>query len=120
MDIVIAVLSLLIGVFISYFILNKKLSSLNEKNIQLKTTLEEKEKTLYIHQLIEKFFPPVVANSDQYGDLQLSYRSSFKLEKLFRSDPLFHETFTLVYTQSGLVRDAVNDIYFTDDHLITH
>jgi len=44
MDIVIAVLSLLIGVFISYFILNKKLLSLSEKNIQLKTTLEEKEK----------------------------------------------------------------------------
>ena len=44
MDIVIAVLSLLIGVFISYYILNKKLLSLSEKNIQLKTTLEEKEK----------------------------------------------------------------------------
>ena len=44
MDIVIAVLSLLIGVFIGYYILNKKLLSLSEKNIQLKTTLEEKEK----------------------------------------------------------------------------
>ena len=44
MDIVIAVLALLIGVFISYFILNKKLLSLSEKNIQLKTTLKEKEK----------------------------------------------------------------------------
>ena len=44
MDIVIAVLSLLVGVFISYYILNKKLLSLSEKNIQLKTTLEEKEK----------------------------------------------------------------------------
>ena len=83
-------------------------------------SLEEKEKTLYIHQLIEKFFPTVIANSEQYGNLQLSYRSSFNLEKLFRSDPLFHETFTLIYTRSGLVRDAVNDMYFTDDHLITH
>ena len=44
MDIVIAVLSLLVGVFISYYILNKKLLSLSEKNIQLKTTLDEKEK----------------------------------------------------------------------------
>ena len=44
MDIVIAVLSLLVGVFISYYILNKKLLSLSEKNIQLKTTLKEKEK----------------------------------------------------------------------------
>ena len=82
--------------------------------------LEEKEKTLYIHHLIEKFFPMVIPNSEEYGDLQLCYRSSFKLEKLFRSDPLFHVTFTLVYTHHGLVRDAVNDMYFTDDHLITH
>ena len=96
------------------------LYELKDDTLENILTLEEKEKTLYIHQLIEKFFPTVVANSDQYGDLQLSYRSSFKLEKLFRSDPLFHETFTLVYTKTGLVRDAVNDIYFTDDHLITH
>tara|TARA_S200000501_G_scaffold223577_1_gene209697 strand:- start:267 stop:578 length:312 start_codon:yes stop_codon:yes gene_type:complete len=82
--------------------------------------LEEKDKTLYIHHLIEKFFPSVVPNSEEYGDLQLSYRSSFKLEQHFRTDPVFHETFTLVYTPSGLIRDAVNDLYFTDDHLITH
>ena len=44
MDFLIALISLLIGVFIGYYILNKKLLSLSEKNIQLKTTLEEKEK----------------------------------------------------------------------------
>ena len=83
-------------------------------------TMEEKERTLYIHHLIEKYFPNTIPNSDAYGDLQLSYRASFRLEKLYRSDPLFHETFTLVYTRHGLVRDAVNDMYFTDDYLITH
>lgn len=96
------------------------LYKLDDNTLNTILSMEEKDKTLYIHHLIEKFFPSIIPNSDEYGDLQLSYRSSFKLEKLYRSDPVFHETFTLVYTQHGLVRDAVNDMYFTDDHLITH
>ena len=44
MDIVIGLFSLVIGAFASYYILNKKLLDLSEKNIQLKTTLDEKEK----------------------------------------------------------------------------
>jgi len=44
MDMVIGLFSLVIGAFVSYYILNKKLLSLSEKNIQLKTTLDEKEK----------------------------------------------------------------------------
>jgi len=44
MDIVIGLFSLVIGAFASYYILNKKLLSLSEKNIQLTTTLDEKEK----------------------------------------------------------------------------
>ena len=44
MDIVIGLVSLVIGAFASYYILNKKLLSLSKKNIQLKATLDEKEK----------------------------------------------------------------------------
>jgi len=44
MDILIVLISLLFGTFISYFILNKKLTASNQKNIQLETTLNEKEK----------------------------------------------------------------------------
>ena len=44
MDILIVLISLLFGAFISYFILNKKLNASNQKNIQLETTLNEKEK----------------------------------------------------------------------------
>ena len=44
MDIVIGLFSLVIGAFASFYILNKKLLALSEKNIQLKTTLDEKEK----------------------------------------------------------------------------
>ena len=41
---VIGLVSLVIGAFASYYFLNKKLLNLSEKNIQLKTTLDEKEK----------------------------------------------------------------------------
>ena len=44
MDILIVLISLLFGALISYFILNKKLTVSNQKNIQLETTLNEKEK----------------------------------------------------------------------------
>ena len=44
MDMVIGLVSLVIGAFASYYVLNKKLLTLSEKNIQLKTTLDEKEK----------------------------------------------------------------------------
>ena len=44
MDILIVLISLLFGTLISYFFLNKKLTVSNQKNIQLETTLNEKEK----------------------------------------------------------------------------
>jgi DNA recombination protein RmuC len=44
MDVIIGLVSLVIGAFASYYVLNKKLLNLSEKNIQLKTTLDEKEK----------------------------------------------------------------------------
>jgi len=44
MEVIIGLVSLVIGAFASYYILNKKLLNLSEKNIQLKTTLDEKEK----------------------------------------------------------------------------
>ncbi len=44
MNILIGLVSILIGAAISYYVLNKKLFSILQKNIQLETKLEEKEK----------------------------------------------------------------------------
>ncbi|MBT7149983.1 MAG: DNA recombination protein RmuC [Thiotrichales bacterium] len=44
MNILIGLVSILIGAAISYYVLNKKLLSISQKNIQLETKLEEKEK----------------------------------------------------------------------------
>ena len=43
MNILIGLVSILIGAAISYYVLNKKLFSISQKNIQLETKLEEKE-----------------------------------------------------------------------------
>ena len=45
MNILIGLLSLVIGAFISFHVFNKKLLNSREENIQLKATLEEKEKS---------------------------------------------------------------------------
>ena len=45
MNILIGLLSLVTGAFISFYIFNKKLLNSREENIQLKATLEEKEKS---------------------------------------------------------------------------
>ena len=45
MNILIGLLSLVIGAFISLYVFNKKLLNSREENIQLKATLEEKEKS---------------------------------------------------------------------------
>ena len=50
MDILIALISLLFGGFTSYYFLNKKLTASIQKNIQLETTLIEKEKN-YLEKL---------------------------------------------------------------------
>ena len=72
------------------------------------------------NELIERFYPEVNPDGEMYADLQLNYRSSWLLEKLYRANPVFKESFTFVYTKTGLVRNMISDLYFTDDHLITH
>ncbi|MDC0630427.1 DNA recombination protein RmuC, partial [bacterium] len=44
MNIIIGIVSLLVGAAFSYYVLNKKLFSISQKNIQLETKLDEKEK----------------------------------------------------------------------------
>ena len=59
-------------------------------------------------------------NENEYEDLLESYISSIYVEKLYRSNRFFQESFTMIYTKTGLVRNIVNDIYFLEDDLITH
>jgi len=96
------------------------LYDLEEKTLDNLLNLPELSKSKYINELIERFYPEVNPDGEMYADLQLNYRSSWLLEKLYRANPVFKESFTFVYTKTGLVRNMISDLYFTDDHLITH
>ena len=49
-----------------------------------------------------------------------AYAASWYAEKIYRYNRFFNESFTAVYTETGLIRDIVLDIYFNDDDLIVH
>ena len=74
----------------------------------------------YFHKLIESFYPKTLKTGSEYENLLESYMSSFYTEKLYRSNRFFNEKFTIIYTHTGIIRNIVNDLYFTDDELITH
>ena len=80
--------------------------------------MEGKQK--YIGELIEAFYPNSMEDEKAYADLTMSYLSSFYVEKLYRSNRFFNEMFIPTYTKTGLIRNIVNQTFFSDDDLITH
>jgi hypothetical protein len=55
-----------------------------------------------------------------YDKLQLAYRASWTLEKIYRNNKIIREGITLVYTTTGLIREAVNDVYYNKEALTIH
>ena len=78
------------------------------------------DKRAYFHKLIETYYPDVLDDEFEYEELLQNYISSMYVEKLYRSNRFFNEQFTIVYTQTGLIRNVINDTYFVEDDLITH
>ena len=77
-------------------------------------------KKTFFAKVISKHFPELRENEPMYNDTLEAYLSSFYVEKLYRSNKFFQEKFIMIYTDTGLVRNVINELYFTDDHLITH
>lgn len=91
----------------------------NEK-LEVIIELSEEDKNLYINNLIKLHYPSIKEEDTEHTSLQQSYRSSFVIEKLYRSNNLVQENFSPIYTKTGLIRNIINDLYYTDDDLITH
>ena len=70
--------------------------------------------------LIKKHYPNVKQSDPRHKELLENYLSSFYVEKLYRSNQFFNEKYIMTYTHTGLVRNVINEMYFTDDDLITH
>ena len=96
------------------------LEDLPEENLDQILSLPPKGKGQYFSRLIKNFYPDHSEDSEEYSRLIEAYVASFYLEKLYRSNRFFNESFTPIYTNTGLIRNIWADIFFTDDDLITH
>jgi len=97
-----------------------RLNELSEEKLDLLIGMSEEEKTSYIDNLIDKYYPSINKKQEMYNNLQQCYRSSFIAEKMYRNNTEFRNGFSTVYTRTGLIRDIVSDIFFTTDNLIVH
>ena len=96
------------------------LSDIENDTLDYLIGMPMQDKHAYFHKLIETFYPKCLNNEDEYEALLENYVSCIYVEKLYRTNRFFREQFTIVYTQTGLIRDVINDMYFNDDSLITH
>ena len=96
------------------------LYEITETTIDYVLALSEVERLTYYSTLIDKFYPTIPKETPEFDQLLCAYETSFVVEKLYRNNKIFKEGFTNVYTQTGLLRNSVSDLYFTDDDLITH
>jgi hypothetical protein len=74
-------------------------------------TLPEKELNSYIHALIFRFYTTIKNDTPEYEDLVSAYKASFALEKLYRVNPLLSDSYTAIYTKTGLIREIHLDLY---------
>ena len=96
------------------------LYEIKETTIDYILSLSEIERLTYYSTLIDKFYPTISKETHEFERLLSAYETSFVVEKIYRNNKVFKEGFTNVYTQTGLLRNSVSDLYFTDDDLITH
>lgn len=96
------------------------LYNISDATLNTILNLSDEELTKYIHQLIEKFYPDHMSDDKMYSDLVVGYKSSFIIEKIYRDNLGFQSGFQAIYTKTGLIRDIINDLYYNEDHLVTH
>lgn len=96
------------------------LSEIDDATLNHIISMPMQEKVSYFSNVIAAFYPKVVKNSEEWENLVQSYISSFYTEKMYRSNRFLQESFTPVYTSTGLIRNIVLDIFYIDDDLITH
>ena len=96
------------------------LYDIKENTIDYILSLPEAERITYYGTLIDKFYPAINKDAPEFERLLVAYETSFVVDKIYRNNKIFRSGFTNVYTQTGLLRNSVSDLYFADDDLITH
>jgi hypothetical protein len=96
------------------------LNEVEEVQLDSVLSLNDAGKTVFFDKLIKQYYPHALEDSELYSTLQIQYRSCWMTEKIYRNNVFFKECFSVVYTKTGLIRDIINDMYFTSDNLIIH
>ena len=96
------------------------LDELTDEELNSLLSMEEEAKLAYFTAMIKNYFPDIEENSEKYAEVLESYISSFYAEKLYRTNRFFNEKFTIVYTDRGLIRNIIADMYYNDKDLIVH
>jgi hypothetical protein len=96
------------------------LEEITDESLDAVLALAPEQKLRYFSSLVQLYYPSLEVGSERYNALLETYVSSFYIEKLYRNNRFFNEKFTPVYTDTGLIRNIIADIFYTDDHLITH
>lgn len=97
-----------------------ELFNLEEDTLNYVLSLPEEAKTGYFHTIITRYYNEDDLSSEKYKELQLAYRASFMLEKIYRNNKYLKDGFRPVYSKTGLIRDLTNDIYFIAENLHIH
>ena len=97
-----------------------RLEDFSDESLDSILCLTIESKTKYFEEMVKSYYPKVDQDTDHFVELVESYISSFYLEKLYRSNRFFNEKFIPVYTNTGLIREVVSDLFFIDDTLIIH
>ena len=96
------------------------LNEFPEDKLELILSLSTEEQHIYFDSLIKRFFPNTTMEDDSYHDLLAAYYASFVLEKIYRNEEELQKEFTVIYTKTGLIRNMINDLYYSTDELIVH
>ena len=96
------------------------LSEIEDQTLNYVLGMPPDAKASYFSGMIKTFYTHVKAGSNEWKQLMDAYLASWYAEKIYRSNRFFNESFTAIYTETGLLRDIILDIYFSDDDLIVH
>lgn len=96
------------------------LEDLSDETIDVVLAMPPKTRVTYYEKLIKVFYPDIEKDSENWEELIENYNSSFYVEKMYRTNRFFNEKFTVIYTDTGLIRNIWADLFYADDDLITH
>ena len=92
-----------------------KLNQLSEVELNQLLVLEEADKNSLIYYLIKNHYPNIALGEEEYYKLALSYRASWVLEKIYRNNVILRESYSTIYTKSGLMKEIALNQYMLVD-----